>query len=110
MPNKEITIAGGPNNTKAMVTGQQELLVKVSNQTLGTPISANLTRRTDSGTIDKVLSASFANVGTVDIYVLGTIVKPSETISFDAGIGNYYETIAFDTAGGEVLIAYNTIV
>ena len=56
-----------------------------------------------------VRSASFSNVGTVNVLVLGTILKPGETISFDAGgINNKFtaNVFAFDCAiygSGEIL-------
>ena len=40
MSQKEVTITGGPNGTKAMVTGQEELLVKVNNTSM--PVSGTV--------------------------------------------------------------------
>ena len=109
MPNKEITIAGGPNNTKAMVTGQEELLVKVNSTGSTQVITPNLIRTSGVDVIINVVSATFANVGTGDITVLGTIVKPGEVVGFDAGIGNFYSSINYDASTSELLISFNTL-
>lgn len=41
MSNRNVAITGGPNNTEAMVTGQQELLVRV-NSTAATTSNVNI--------------------------------------------------------------------
>jgi hypothetical protein len=54
-----------------------------------------------------VYSASFASVGTANATVGGIILKPGETINFDAGgINNTLAAITYDasTAGAELLI------
>ena len=125
MPQREVAIVG-KNNTKAAVTGQEELLVKVNSSvpltvtgtvtTTGTAAvqkSANFLRI--SG-INTAIGASpnritFASVGTANATVLGSILKPNETITFEAGEpSNYFAANAFivnaTTAGAEVLVTW----
>ena len=63
----------------------------------------------DAGTIEDAYSASFANVGAVDIRVDNTIVKVGETVNFDGG-GPLLSDISYDAsiATAEVLIIYIT--
>jgi len=126
MSQREVAITGGPNNTKAMVTGQEELLVKISSATttgLATEttlqqVETNTTgvQRTPSflrqsgGTgmvAADTFSMSFASVGTGNATVDGTILKPGETINFDAGaLNNTLGAVAYDTTtiGSELII------
>ena len=62
---------------------------------------------------DDIFSISFSNVGTSDATINTEILKPGETINFDAGVlNNYYPANSFTydctTAGGELLIIYTT--
>ena len=61
-----------------------------------------------SGTVSAgTYSMSFANVGTINATVGGVILKPGETINFDAGaINNTLGSVAYSAtgAGGELLI------
>lgn len=126
MSQREIAIVG-KNNTKAAVTGQEELLVKVNSassdifkEIKGTAKSAQTLRKL-SGSVasitEEVHSISFASVGTGNVSISsngGTsfvVVKPGEIISFDAGdINNYFPSNMFhyDTTAlnAEVLIVY----
>ena len=126
MSNRKVAISGGPNNTEAMVTGQQELLVKVnsvassSDAATETTLSAvntklatvvrtpNIERYTNAGTIAAgAYSMSIANVGTANATVKTKTLKPGETISFDAGgISNTLAAVAYDatTSGAELLV------
>jgi hypothetical protein len=53
---------------------------------------------------------SFSNVGAADAEVLGTVLKPTETINFNAdeGINNKFAANSFtwDAAGSELIIIY----
>jgi hypothetical protein len=55
-----------------------------------------------------IFSASFASVGTGNAIVGGIVLKPGETLNFDAGaINNTLASIAYDTttnAGAELII------
>jgi len=127
MSQREVAITGGPSNTKAMVTGQEELLVKINSissiadfatQTTLAAVDTKLTSvaRTpsflrptgSSGTIALgTFSMSFASVGTADATVGGMILKPGETINFDAGaLNNTLGAVAYSTltAGAELII------
>lgn len=126
MPNRKVAISGGPNNTEAMVTGQQELLVKVNsvaassdaatettlaavNTKLATAVrTPNIARYTNSGTIAAgAYSMSIANVGTASATVKTVTLKAGETISFDAGgMSNTLAAVAYDatTSGAELLV------
>ena len=127
---KEVTITG-PNNVKAKVTGQEELLTKVNsidpnaeltvvqptasnlNATVvgGTGVSRtpNFLRPTGvSGTVAAgTYSMSFASVGTADATVGPITLKPGETLNFDAGaINNTLGAVNYSTttAGAELII------
>lgn len=111
MPNREVTIAGGPNNTKAMVTGQQELVVKINSSSpgafapSGVVKTPTIIRPTASGTVAAgANSVSIANVGAADGTVAGVTLKTGETINFDAGQSNTLTSIAYDATGTTFLI------
>jgi hypothetical protein len=57
-----------------------------------------------------VYDISFTNVGLSDGLLLGTVIKPNETIEYGAGaVSNFYlaNVFSFDATGTEFLIAYN---
>jgi hypothetical protein len=61
-----------------------------------------------------IFSISFSNVGTANATVNTVILKPGETINFDAGVlNNYFAANAFayntTTSGAELLIIYTTL-
>jgi hypothetical protein len=63
---------------------------------------------------DVVFTISFSNVGTANATVNTVILKPGETINFDAGVlNNYFAANAFaydtTTSGAELLIIYTTL-
>lgn len=125
MSQKEVAIVGH-NNTRAQVTGQEELLVRINStdsasglatentllevktNTTGVVRTPNLLRVAgSSGTIAAgKFSMSFASVGTANATVGGMILKPGETINFDAGaLNNTLSALAYDaTAVGAELI------
>lgn len=126
MSNRKVAISGGPNSTEAMVTGQQELLVKVNSVASGSDAATettlfsvdtrlkaaqktpNIFRYTNAGTIAAgTYSISIANVGTANATVKTVTLKPGETISFDGGaMNNTLAAVAYDatTAGAELLV------
>lgn len=112
MSQKEVTIVGR-NNTKAQVTGQEELLVKMNSigSSTGTTRVPVLIRVTTSGTIAPVVySISVSNVGIADGTFLGGTIKTGETLNFDAGaLNNFYAagTITYNGTGTELIIIYN---
>jgi hypothetical protein len=62
---------------------------------------------------DDIFSISFSNVGTANATVNTEILKPGETINFDAGaLNNYYPSASFEydatTSGAELLIIFTT--
>ena len=60
-----------------------------------------------TGTIPAgIYSYYFGNVGTVDVTLDGTIIKPGETVNFDAGSLNntLVNSVPYNCVGGEVLI------
>lgn len=126
MSQKEVAIVGH-NNTRAQVTGQEELLVRVNSMgsasglatentllavktnTTGVVRTPTLLRVTgSSGTIAAgKFSMSFASVGTANATVGGMTLKPGETINFDAGaLNNTLSALAYDTTavGAELII------
>lgn len=120
MSQREIVIKGGPNNTSAFVTGQQELLVKVNSPAdvnivspigpenmadsvavtlakdyLGAVRYTGMIRATTSdnvnNTVPEFYSVSVANVGSANGTILGgTIIKPGEVLNFSADAINNY--------------------
>jgi hypothetical protein len=135
MPQLETAIVGR-NNTKAAVTGQNELLVKVNAvdpgadlatettlqqvenntddiavNTKGVLRTPNMLRTTSSGNLSslslQIYSASVANVGTADGTVLGAVLKAGEIVNFDASsISHYFDDFAYDATGTEFIIIY----
>jgi len=142
MPIKEVSITGR-NNTRALVTGQEELLVKVNSFTPGATLPVTIAgplgqaamaasvpvvlasnqagvQRTPSfsrpstaspgtGTVALgAYSVSFASVGTANALVGGMVLKPGETLNFDAGaINNTLAAITYDVttnSGAELII------
>jgi hypothetical protein len=135
MPQLETAIVGR-NNTKAAVTGQNELLVKINSVDPGTGLAteatlqnvetntadivsnttgllrtAKMIRATSSGNVSALApqfySVSVANVGSADGTVLGAILKQGEIINFDASsISHYFDDFAYDATGTEFIIIY----
>jgi hypothetical protein len=132
MSQKHVAIVGH-NNTQAQVTGQNELLVKINSagssglateatllnvetavqqvvtNTTGVARMPNFLRPTGvSGTVAAgTFSMSFASVGTANATVGGMVLKPGETINFDAGaLNNTLKPVAYSTttAGAELII------
>jgi len=72
----------------------------------------NFIRVTGSGSIAvQTYSVSVANVGTGNGTVLGSTIKPGETLNFDAGsLNNFYTTgtFTYDGTGTELIIIYNS--
>lgn len=135
MPQLETAIVGR-NNTKAAVTGQNELLVRVNSvapssgtqdvnivtSQLAVEVRPNIIISTgDVATIiaPKMFSISFASNGTAAALITfdggGSYVSipAGTTINMDAGVlGNYYQagTFGYDTAtnaGASLIITYN---
>jgi hypothetical protein len=106
MSQREVAIVGR-NNTKAAVTGQEELLVKVNAYGAGSTLAPTILRSTSSATIPANKGFSVANVGSADGTVGGTTIKPGEIISFDSGV-NTIGVINFDATGTEFLVTYLT--
>ena len=113
MSQREVAIVG-KNNTKAAVTGQEELLVRVNSMGGNTRTPNLLTMSNSTLTIPFIIySIAIANRGTVNIVVNGEAIKPGEAIRFDAGDGNYFSENAFTIntsilGGGEALVTYIT--
>ena len=129
MSQREVAIVG-QNNTRAAVTGQEELLVKVNAITSTSGIATEATlaiiqastasvaitptfkREIGPGTVDvKCYSFSISNVGAANGVFLGATIKPGETFNFDAGaLNNAYPayTFSYDGAGTELIVIYNT--
>jgi hypothetical protein len=135
MPQLETAIVGR-NNTKAAVTGQNELLVKINSvdpgadlateatllqvenntdviavNTKGVLRTPNMLRTTSSGNLSslslQIYSASVANVGSADGTVLGAVLKAGEIVNFDASsISHYFDDFAYDATGTEFIIIY----
>ena len=70
--------------------------------------TTNVIRTTAVGSIPAgKFSVSFGNVGAADGTVKGVILKPFETINFDAGtLNNTLDAINYDATGTDFLIIY----
>jgi hypothetical protein len=68
----------------------------------------NIVRSTTTGTVTAgKYSISIANVGAANGTVKGVILKPNETINFDAGaLNNTLDAVAYVATGTEFLIIY----
>ncbi len=148
MPQLEVTIVG-KNNNKAIVTGDNALLVEVANpsggggtqsvedvnsaailqnlsdiltiesqnQTLLNDVNNNIAElkgfaiptiertATTGSSSNNLVSISFANTGAANGTILGTILKPGESVTFDAG-NRFYSSgqFSWDATGTEFLI------
>jgi hypothetical protein len=108
-------------NTTGLAT--EATLVDVETNTADTVSRLNAQTRTPNilrvaganGTIiDDTFSVSFSNTGTANATVNSVILKPGETINFDAGVlNNFFQGNAFaystTTSGAELLIIYTTV-
>lgn len=80
MPNREVKIQGGPNNTSTMVTGQQELLVKTSMIGSSTLVINDTTAVT--GTFESIIvleATVFSNITVAGSNVLSSLVTTPAT-------------------------------
>jgi len=112
MSQREVAITGGPSNTKAMVTGQEELLVKVNSAATGVARTPGIIRPTIAGNVNSAAatfySVSVANVGLANGTVLvGAVIKPGEVLNFSAdALNNYFTSFAYDATGTEFVIIF----
>lgn len=88
---------------------KEATLLQVETNTTGVLRTPGLIRVTgSSGTVPTgKFSMSFASVGTANATVGGMILKPGETINFDAGaLNNTLTSVAYDTTtvGAELII------
>jgi hypothetical protein len=113
MSQREIAITG-KNNTKAAVTGQEELLVRVNSVSSTTALArrAGIIRPTAAGDVNfyaaEFYSVSVANTGLADGGVLGTeVIRPGEILNFSAdSLNNYFTSFAYDATGTNFLITF----
>ena len=121
MSQREVAIVG-KNNTKAAVTGQEELLVKINSSVpltvtpaaaIGVQKDPNFNRYSGTNAFigPSVNRISFSSVGTANALINGVILKPGETINFEAGApANYFPSNNFSvnttTAGAEVIVLW----
>jgi hypothetical protein len=110
MSNRNVAITGGPNNTEAMVTGQQELLVRVnsaaatanSNVTIVEPLgtqaaatSVAVTLANDQAKLGITPNILISSGDTATVIISSSILSISfasngtadALISFDGGVG-----------------------
>ena len=127
MSQREVAIVG-KNNTKAAVTGQNELLVKINSagssglateatlqvietNTTGVQRTPGIIRPTAAGNLNTVaatfFSVSVANVGLANGTVLGATIKPGEVLNFSGdALNNYFTSFAYNATGTEFIIIY----
>jgi len=103
----DVTINNGAGVSAVNIQdGGNSITVDGGSGNLRTP---NMFRTTSDGTVSSgAYSMSFASVGTADAIVGGMILKPGESISFDAGaINNTLSAISYNTTtnpGAELII------
>ena len=73
--------------------------------------TASMFRTTASGNLSSVAteiySVSVSNVGTANGIVLGSTLKPGETVNFDASsLNHYFNSFAYNATGTEFIIIY----
>jgi hypothetical protein len=129
MPQLQAAIVGH-NNTRAAVTGQEELLVKVNSIDPGAGLATEATlqvietnttgvARTPgfirevnaAGDLNSVVSTfysvSVANVGSADGTVLGEVIRPGEILNFSAdSLNNFFTSFPYAATGTEFIIIY----
>jgi hypothetical protein len=94
-----------------VLQGIASILTAITGITINVDPEAKATtiiRATTAGTVTAGKnSVSFGNVGAANATVKGVILKPGETINFDAGaMNNTLDTIAYDATGTELLIIW----
>ena len=111
MPATAVTV-----NNLPVVLGQalmaNSLAVTIASDQSAIPVTfptavrtPSVTRETTPGaTLAGVRSITFANTGSANGLVLGTIIKSGETVSFSAGDGDTFGIITYDGTGTELLI------
>ncbi len=102
-PSTNVTVEGWTAPLGQQTEAASIPVVLPSDQTGQTGRVARIERATGSGSTPEAYSVSFANVHASDNVTVKTVIlKPGETISFDAGaINNKMESIIYDaTAGG----------
>ena len=89
-----------------MLQGFTSMINALLGNTVGATKVTTILRPTTSGTITAgKTSISIANVGTANGTVNGVILKPTETLNFDAGgISNTLNAITYSAVGTEFLI------
>jgi hypothetical protein len=127
MPQLEVAIVGR-NNTKAAVTGQNELLVKINSVDPGLDLATEATLKqvklntdpqqrkayvervsTPWTSTEDIFSFSVANVGTGNGTVQTATIKPGEIVNFDASsLNNFFPigSVVADGTGTELLITW----
>ena len=127
MPQLEVAIVGR-NNTKAAVTGQNELLVKINSVDPGSGLATEATLQkvelntapqqkkayvervsTPWTSTEDIFSFSVANVGTGNGTVQTATIKPGEIVNFDANsLNNFFPVgnVVADGTGTELLITW----
>lgn len=98
------------------INNSYSYILSIASATSQQIITPSIIRVTDTSlTFPSVMvkSISFSNVGTANALVKSVILKPGETINFDAGaLNNFYLTASFPyncttNPGAELLIIYN---
>jgi len=102
-------VPGTPTAPITYVNSNSYLAQLVINTTSASR-TPNILRTSVAGTVSAtVYSFSVANVGLGNGTILGQIIKPGESLNFDAGsLNNSYTGFAYDGTGTELLITYNT--
>lgn len=111
MSQKEVAIVG-KNNTRAAVTGQEELLVRLSTASPATTTTGTVYRAIVENivgatwTISGAYQITIRNVGTGTALVSGGALNVDDVVSFTAPIGGILADIDIDATLTEVLINY----
>jgi len=115
--NAVITISGWIDASTAALATEATLsnidtnVADILSNTDGVLRAPNLLRTTTSGNLSSVAteiySVSVSNVGLSNGVLLGSTIKPGETVNFDAGsLNHYFNSFAYDATGTEFIIIY----
>jgi len=106
--NPPIFYAPGTNNTVILTPPIKYVTPAVPETVLISTLRVAAGSGEETGTISAARSISLANTGTVNTEVDGQILKPGETITYDAGLNNTLSDLEYDCSltNGELLIIF----
>lgn len=101
------------NNEKATELSALNAIVKLLGKVKPFNVEAAVftSNNTEGNFQEKITRITFLNQGASDAAIFGNIIKPNQSITFDAGPNNYFEQeFQFDSTGTSLLISYTLII